>query len=281
MEEIQKIFSNREIAYLFWSIPILIFCLIKIPKSVQSVTNSFFANRLVTVYLFMLLYTIIEVFFIFQIGFWNSTLIKDTTFWFITFSFLTLYKSINARNIKDFIPILNDIFKLTIFVEFIINFTSFTIVVEILMLPLISFIGVIKFLSDKNEYNILSKFLVNSIAIISLIYFSFSIYKTLIDYSKFTSIENLNILVLPVLLSFLSLPFYYLVAVYNEYEQIFMRVKFMTSDKKNQNKIKRQIFRRALLNLNTISFLRDKLINFELFETDDIKIYLDKIKNSN
>ncbi|MBN8566485.1 MAG: hypothetical protein J0M25_07100, partial [Flavobacteriales bacterium] len=151
----------------------------------------------------------------------------------------------------------------------------------ILMLPLISFIGVIKFLSDKNEYNILSKFLVNSIAIISLIYFSFSIYKTLIDYSKFTSIENLNILVLPVLLSFLSLPFYYLVAVYNEYEQIFMRVKFMTSDKKNQNKIKRQIFRRALLNLNTISFLRDKLINFELFETDDIKIYLDKIKNSN
>ena len=281
MEEIQKIFSNREIAYLFWSIPILIFCLIKIPKSVQSVTNSFFANKLVTVYLSMLLYTIIEVFFIYKIGLWNSTLIKDTTLWFITFSFLTLYKSISIRNIKDFIPILNDVFKLTIFVEFIINFTSFTIVVEILMLPLITFIGIIKFLSDKNENNVLSKFLVNSLAIIGFIYFSFSIYKTLNEYSKFTSTENLNALILPVLLSFMSLPFYYLVAVYNEYQQIFMRVQFMTSDKKNQYKIKRQIFKRALLNLHTISLLRDKLINFDLFETNDIKIYLDKIKKTN
>ncbi len=280
MEEIQKIFSNREIAYLFWSIPILIFCLIKIPKSVQSVTNSFFANKLVTVYLSMLLYTIIEVFFIYKIGLWNSTLIKDTTFWFITFSFLTLFKSISARNIKDFIPILNDIFKLTIFVEFIINFTSFTIVLEIVMLPLITFIGIIKFLSDKNENNVLSKFLVSFLAIIGFIYFSFSIYKTLNEYSKFTSIENLNVLVLPVLLSFMSLPFYYLVAVYNEYQQIFMRVKFMTNDKKNQYKIKRQIFMRALLNLHTISLLRDKLINFDLFETNDIKIYLDKIKKT-
>jgi hypothetical protein len=280
VEEIQKIFSNREIAYLFWSIPILIFCLIKIPKSVQSVTNSFFANKLVTVYLSMLLYTIIEVFFIYKIGLWNSTLIKDTTFWFITFSFLTLFKSISARNIKDFIPILNDIFKLTIFVEFIINFTSFTIVLEIVMLPLITFIGIIKFLSDKNENNVLSKFLVSFLAIIGFIYFSFSIYKTLNEYSKFTSIENLNVLVLPVLLSFMSLPFYYLVAVYNEYQQIFMRVKFMTNDKKNQYKIKRQIFMRALLNLHTISLLRDKLINFDLFETNDIKIYLDKIKKT-
>ncbi len=280
MEELQKIFSNREIAYIFWTILIILFFLSKkIGNTFGNVIKSFFASKLSLLYISMLLFTIMEVYVIYKIGFWNSNLIKDTSFWFITFSFLTLFKSIKARNIRDFIPIINDIFKLTIFLEFIINFMSFNLTVEIIMLPLITFIGIAKFLSEKSENKHSTTFLSNILSIIGLVYFSFSVFKTINEYSKFTSQENLNTFVLPVFLSFLSLPFFYLVALYNEYEQIFMRVKFMTKDKKNQNKIKRQIFKKAKFNLNRIALLRDKLIDFDLFETNDIKIYLDKIEN--
>lgn len=279
MEELQKIFSNREIGYLFWTILIVLFLLSKKNgDNFGNVIKSFFSCKLFLLYNSLFLYTIMEVYVIYKIGFWNSSLIKDTSFWFITFSFLTLFKSINARNIRDFIPIINDIFKLTIFLEFITNFMSFNLIIEIIMLPLITFIGIAKFLSEKSENKYSTTFLSNILSIIGLVYLSFSVFKTINEYSKFTTQDNLTTLVLPVFLSLLSLPFFYIVALYNEYEQIFMRVKFMTKDKKNQNKIKWQIFKKAKFNLNRIAFLRDKLINFDLFETNDIKIYLDKIK---
>jgi hypothetical protein len=281
MDELQKVFSNRELAYIFWTTLIFLFFLSKkIGNTFGNVIKRFFASKLSLLYISMLLYTIIEVYVIYKIGLWNSSLIKDTFFWFITFSFLTLFKSIKARNFNNFIPIINDIFKLTIFLEFIINFMSFNLTVEIVMLPLITFIGIAKFLSEKSVNKYSATFLSNILSIIGLVYFLYSVFKTINEFTKFTSQENLNTLVLPAFLSFFSLPFFYLVALYNEYEQIFMRVKFMTEDKKNQNKIKIQVFKKAKFNLNRIALLRDKLIDFDLFETNDIKIYLDKIKNT-
>ncbi len=55
----------------------------------------------------------------------------------------------------------------------------------------------------------------------------------------------------------------------------------MTKSIPNQNKIKRDIILKAKLNLNTVALLRDKLIDFDMFETNDIKPYLDKIKSIN
>ncbi|WP_163401523.1 hypothetical protein [Flavobacterium fluviatile] len=281
MEELQKVFSNREIAYIIWTTLIFVFILSKqIGNAFGKVIKRFFASKLSVLYISMLLFTIMEVYLIYKMGFWNSSFIKDTSFWFVTFSFLTLFKSINARKIRDFIPIINNIFKLTIFLEFIINFRSFNLTVEIIMLPLITFLGIAKFISEKNDDKYSTTFILNILSIIGLFYFLFSVFKTINEFSKFTSKENLNTLVLPAFLSFFSLPFFYLVALYNEYEQIFMRVKYMTKNKKNQNKIKMQIFKKAKFNLNRISLLRDKLIDFDLFETNDIKIYLDKIKNT-
>lgn len=212
---------------------------------------------------------------------WNLSLIKDTTLWFVTFSFLTLFKSIEAKSFRDFIPIINDIFKLTIFIEFVTNFSSFGLITEIIMLPIITFIVALNFLSEKDNNKKLSTFLSNTLAIIGLVYFSFSLIQTLRNYSKFTSFENLNLFILPVILSLLIIPFFYLITLYNQYEQIFLRVKFMTKSIPNQNKIKRDIILKAKLNLNTVALLRDKLIDFDMFETNDIKPYLDRIKSIN
>ena len=149
------------------------------------------------------------------------------------------------------------------------------------MLPIITFIGALNFLSEKDNNKKLSTFLSNTLSIIGLVYFSFSLIQTLRNYSKFTSFENLNLLILPVILSLLIIPFFYIIALYNQYEQMFLRVKFMTKSIPNQNKIKRDIILKAKLNLNTVALLRDKLIDFDMFETNDIKPYLDKIKSIN
>lgn len=282
METLQTVFSNREIAYGFWVIIIVLIILAsKVYSSFVNVIKNFFANKLTVIYICMLLYTIIEVWIIYKMKLWNLSLIKDTTLWFVTFSFLTLFKSTEAKSFRDFIPIINDIFKLTIFIEFVTNFSSFGLITEIIMLPIITFIGALNFLSEKDNNKKLSTFLSNTLSIIGLVYFSFSLIQTLTNYSKFNSFENLNLLILPVILSLLIIPFFYLIALYNQYEQIFLRVKFMTKNIPNQNKIKRDIILKAKLNLNTVALLRDKLIDFDMFETNDIKPYLDKIKSIN
>ena len=180
----------------------------------------------------------------------------------------------------EFLETINEIFKLTIFIEFIVNFKSFGLGIELVMLPLITFIGIAQFLSEKEDKIIAKNFFSKTLSHVGIIYLITSLYNSIKEYEIFFSNTNLNSLVLPVLLSFFSLPFFYLLPVYSEYEQLYMRVNFISRDKKIQRKIKWEIFKCAGLNLDMISKLRDKLISFELYETKDIKVHLNKIKKN-
>ncbi|MBD0724181.1 hypothetical protein B6A10_03215 [Flavobacterium sp. L1I52] len=281
MEKIQEIFSNREIALIIWSALFLLFFILKgIGNSLKGLIKSFFTSQLSIIYLLMVLFTIGIIYILHNINLWNKNLIKDSLIWLVTFAFANLLKAINKRTLNEFLGTVNEIFKLTLFTEFIINFESFGLLTELIMLPLITFIDLAQFLSKTENNKSAENFFAKILSLIGIFYLAFSLYKTIKEHAIFFSVENLNSLVLPVILSFLSLPFFYLLTVYSEYEQLFMRVKFMSRDKKNQRKIKWQIFKTAKLNLNMISKLRDKLISFDLYETNDIKIYLKKIKET-
>lgn len=281
MEKIQEIFSNREISLIVWCTLFLLFFILKgVGNSLIGLIKFFFASQLSVIYLLMALYTIGIIFILYNINLWNKNFIKDSLIWFLTFAFANLFKAINKKTFSEFLGTINEIFKLTLFVEFIINFKSFVLGVELIMLPLISFMDIAQFLSKRDNNKNAESLFAKTLSIIGLFYLAISLYKTIKDYEVFFSVENLNSLILPAILSFLSLPFFYLLPVYSEYEQLFMRVKFMSSDKKVQRKIKWQIFKTAKLNLNIISNLRDKLITFDLYETNDIKIHLKKIKET-
>ncbi|BDB53814.1 hypothetical protein GENT5_01190 [Flavobacterium ammoniigenes] len=281
MERLQEIFSNREIALIFWYVLLILFFLLKgVGNSVLGLLRSFFASQLAIIYLLMTLYTIGLIYILYQVNLWDKNLIKDSLIWFVTFTFANLFKSIKKRNMFEFLETINEIFKLTIFIEFIVNFKSFGLGIELVMLPLITFIGIAQFLSEKEDKIIAKNFFSKTLSHVGIIYLITSLYNSIKEYEIFFSNTNLNSLVLPVLLSFFSLPFFYLLPVYSEYEQLYMRVNFKSRDKKIQRKIKWEIFKCAGLNLDMISKLRDKLISFELYETKDIKVHLNKIKKN-
>lgn len=281
MERLQEIFSNREIALIFWYVLLILFFLLKgVGNSVLGLLRSFFASQLAIIYLLMTLYTIGLIYILYQVNLWDKNLIKDSLIWFVTFTFANLFKSIKKRNMFEFLETINEIFKLTIFIEFIVNFKSFGLGIELVMLPLITFIGIAQFLSEKEDKIIAKNFFSKTLSHVGIIYLITSLYNSIKEYEIFFSNTNLNSLVLPVLLSFFSLPFFYLLPVYSEYEQLYMRVNFISRDKKIQRKIKWEIFKCAGLNLDMISKLRDKLISFELYETKDIKVHLNKIKKN-
>lgn len=129
--------------------------------------------------------------------------------------------------------------------------------------------------NKKNEQ--VTKLLTNIINIIGTTYFLHVIYKTLLDYKNVFTLHNLNSLVLPIFLTALILPFYYLLAVIMQYEELFICAEFMTNDKKKSKVLKREIVMKAKLNLNKIKSIKNNINKFDLYHSTDNKHYIKTI----
>jgi len=280
MEKLQEIFSTRELALIIWTVIIIIFILIKVKfdDSLTRLIRAFFASKLSIAYLIMILYSISILSLLKYFGLWDFTLIKDSILWFITFAIVTFFKIDKAYNNNFFIEILNETFKLTLFLEFVSNLYTFNFWIEFLIFPFLLVISLLKSFSELDSKNeITTKFLSNIISIIGLTYFILSVYKSFQDYHNFFSVHNMNSLILPALLSTLSIPLFYFLALYNTYEQLFLRLPIMNSDLKIQKKLKLQIFYKAKFNLIKVNTLREKLIDFDVNNITDIQKKLDAI----
>jgi hypothetical protein len=124
---------------------------------------------------------------------------------------------------------------------------------------------------NKNEYKPVNKLTSKLIGMVGLFYLGFSIYKLIFQNQNIFSNHNLNTLILPVLLSALSIPFFYFTALYSNYERLFIRVEFMNKDLKIKRKLKRQILWKAKLNLNKLIKLDNNLSGFDLYEITNIE----------
>ncbi len=280
MEKLQEIFSTRELALIIWTVIIVIFILIKVKigDSFTRLIRAFFASKLSIAYLIMILYSIGILSLLKYFGLWDFTLIKDSILWFITFAIVTFFKIDKAYNNNFFLEILNETFKLTLFLEFVSNLYTFNFWIEFLIFPFLLVISLLKSFSELDSKNeITTKFLSNIISIIGLTYFILSFYKSFQDYHNFFSVHNMNSLILPALLSTLSIPLFYFLALYNTYEQLFLRLPIMNSDLKVQKKLKQQIFYKAKFNLIKVNTLREKLIDFDVNNITDIQKKLDAI----
>lgn len=285
MEKIIDSLSTREIAFISWTlliiIPFLFFSNIR--KSSSNVVSSFFAKKLFVIFLSMTIYATGIILFLKYINLWNVYLLKDSLIWYFTFAFVTLFKVVNSKTPKVFIKLLNESFKLILFLEFVSNFYTFSLWIEMLTVPLMLLISMLKIVSEKEENNrIVTNLLSTILTICGFSYFGFAIYKTLYNYTDIININNLKTLVLPCLLTFFSLPYFYLVALYSNYEQLFLRIRIMSNDKLTQDAIKKQIIFKAKFSIKKVNVLRDKLMHFDLYEVTDIRDKLNSIlKTSN
>lgn len=274
MNDLKEIFSNRELATLVWIIILLILFSLKkeIRKSIFNVLKCFFATKILSIVLLLAICTLGSVLILNYYQFWDLTLMKDTIFWFVGFAFMILFKLDKAKEVSFFINILKDSFKLTIFLEFFLNFYTFSFIAEMIISPFFTTIFLMNLVSEnKNEYTPVNKLTSKLIGMVGLFYLGFSIYKLIFQNQNIFSNHNLNTLILPVLLTVLSIPFFYFTALYSNYERLFIRVEFMNKDLKIKRKLKRQILWKAKLNLNKLIKLDNNLSGFDLYEITNIE----------
>ena len=229
MEYFREQFNNREIATFLWFLLIAPFFLTraKICKSLSDFLRSLCHLKLLATILFMLLYSIILVAVLASIGFWNLLLLKDTIVWFSISAIAMMMRFATAANSEDILgKILRDNIKIVLLLEFLANAYTFSFLGELLFVPVVTTLVVVKVVADADEKLLPAAKLVDWIlSICGLLLFSHVIGQVLTDVQQISTVKTLRNILLAPCLSIAFSPCIYLVVLYTKYDEAFLRLE--------------------------------------------------------
>lgn len=251
------ILNTREISVAIWSL-ILFFWALSMPSvrhSLVDLIKTFFALKIVFPFLFMLFYILLMVIILKQIGFWDNSAIKDTILWTTGTAFVTFFSLDKA--LKDdnyFKAVVSDNIKLVLILEFIINLYTFNLIVELVVIPVISIIAILRTYAEiKPEYKKVKVFLDYVLGLFGLVLLAFTFRELSLDFQNFASIKNVRDFFLPLLLTLLFLPFVYVMALYMQYDSLFTRVDFANRNPELAIYLKLKVFTTCHISLSKLN----------------------------
>lgn len=271
MNKILDSLSTRELAITIWIIIALIAFFIhnNIRHSIFGIFRALFVWKILVSLFSFFVHTILYVFILYQFDLWNITMLKDTIIWALGFGFVSLMNINKMINRRYFQNILFDSIKWTIAIEFIVNFFTFSLIKELILLPIIVLAAMMQaFASFDIKHKQLDTLIKILLSLFSFFVFMFSLYKTILQHSALFTIDNLKNFLLPVYLTITFLPFMYFYNLLAKYEELWVRLNFIISNKNDRKRIKWQVFCVAHLNL-------DKLANISKNIAKPVNVYND------
>ncbi len=277
--DIQAIFNNREIALLLWIAVIVLAVLIsKLRKSLVPIIK-ILASKMFLIIFFLIgayLFGIILLLKNFEI--WQTSNLKDVMFWLFSVGLILVFKINEAKSNAYFKGIFLSAIKWTIVLEFIVNLYSFSLFTEIIILPILVFLAMTQAVAEMDDkHKVVSKFLLNVIAISGLSIFFYSLYKTIVNFDDVLTFQNLVSFLLPSTITILFIPFVYFLALYNTYESYFIHLDFMTVKKDKVKEVKKLILRIANINLAKLLWIKKNFEKKVFYDDTDLKSYIHKI----
>lgn len=279
-----NLFSNREIALFLWVFIIIIFLSLNKPirKSFRPVLKAFFSKRILIAVLCLLLYVSAIVFALHCIRYWDISILKDTIFWTFGFAFVLMFRMNDIKRFKDFRIVLKVALKWTLVVEFIVAFYSFPLALEIIIFPIILFIGLMQVYSEAyTEHQQVNRILLNILSVIGFVIFCCSAYMTFFNSETLFSIQNGKVFLLPIILTMLFLPFIYLLSLYDMYAVLFVRLRIFIKDDSIRRKVKRRVLMVANVNIERLSNISQRVIHERPFTEDNLREKIKAISKSN
>lgn len=282
MSKLQTIFNNREIAVGVWVILAVAISIFTKPvqQFLKSVIPILFCRKFIIFYIVFLSYFCLAVYVLYFIGFWTIDLLKDTIFWVVFVELPLFAKTIEkAKDNHFFVKLMQENIALIVFVEFLLNFWTFSLSIEIIIVPISIIVGLLCALASREkEHQQVKRFFDKALiafSIVILINIAIHIFQNPFE---LWNIDSLKEFLLPILLIMLNLPIVYGLALYNTYEQVFIRVKGSKSEK---CKMKRSIIWFSGIYLSRITAIRNNphQITVISLTNRDMKENLEKLKN--
>ena len=274
--DIQAIFNNRELALLLWIFVIL--CAVLLSKHRKSLVPII---KILTKRMFLITFSLIGAYlfgiiFLFKkLEIWQSSNLKDVMFWLFTVGLILVFKINDAKSNAYFKGIFLSAIKWTIFLEFVVNLYNFSLFTEIIILPVLVFLMLTQAVAEMDEkHKVVSSFLQNVIALVGLSIFSYSLYKTIVNFDDVLNFQTLIAFLLPTIITILFIPFVYFLALYSTYESYFIHLDFMTIKKDRVKKVKKLILRVANFNLDKLLRIKKNFEKRVFYDDTNLKEYI-------
>jgi len=262
MENISKIFNNREISIFIWVVLFLLWFFSKkeMRKSAISVIQVFF--KLAKWYLLMLLYIAGVVLLFYKLELWDFSLLKNTIYWSLGSAFILFFNVNKAlENEKYFFKIFKDCLNLIIVVGFLTNLYSFNIFIELVSIPILFLTGaILAFPESKPEYKNIHKIFNGVLILYGFSVIVFSVIQISGSEKPLFTTENLKLVLFGPIMTLLLIPFLYVIALYMAYEAFLNLKKFILKENRSLYRfLKWRIIWKCHLSLKRIKLVSNKL----------------------
>lgn len=278
--KIEDVFNNRELSILIW-IGVVFAAMMSsksIRKALLNVVKALLIRTFIIIYFLLALYLAGVISILNQLGFWDFGDLKDTLMWLFSVGLIMVFNVTKARNSNYFKDIIKESIKWTVILEYVVSFYSFSLITEIILIPLLVIIGVTQAASERDiDKKHVTQFLTNLMGIIGLAVISYALYKTVVTYESFFVVDNLLSFLLPIIITILFIPFIYFLALYNAYEMLFLRLDFMTKEKEKVKQVKRYIKIIANINLDKVDKVRANFEKGVFYEDTNFRTYIQSL----
>lgn len=274
--EIQMIFSNRELALLFWfTIFVLYVLLSKSREPVIPIIKILLSKTFLIIFFLIGVYLYGIVLLLKTLEVWSTSSLKDVLFWFFTVGLVLVFKINDAKSKVYFKGIFFSAIKWTILLELIVNLHSFSLLIEIIILPILAFLAMTQAFAERDErHKVVSNLLENMITVAGLLIFCYSLYKTLVNFEDVLTFQTLVSLLLPSIITIFFIPFLYFLALYSTYESYFIDLDFMTVKKDKVKETKKLILRIANINLDKLLRIKKNFEKRVFYDDTNLKEYI-------
>lgn len=185
----------------------------------------------------MIIYVTIVVFGLFKIGLWESNQLKNTIIWAISVGALSLFKINLIRKDPHFFKnSVLDNFKLIAIVQFIVSIYTFSLLIELLLVPVLVILCTMLVLAQTDKkYHLEKKILSGIMTALGIIFIFYSTYMLATNFGEFAKVQTIYDFSIPPLLTLLYLPFIFIMMVFTTYELVFVKLKFPIKESKVQH----------------------------------------------
>lgn len=242
------VLTTRERAILIWGFFLLLFviCHKETRKRFCKVIVIFFGRKLRLLWEIILLYVLVITFVFYCSSLWENIYIKDIIIWFVFSGIVYCMNAVSGEADEKYIQkVLKDNLKLTMMLEFLMSTFTFSIWIELVIIPIITFTTLMNVIAaTKDEYENVHKFL-DFILAVAGFWILYETIKIGIDEYKELSIKNTLVsFMIPIVYLVLIIPLEYVLELYAKYETLFIRMTFKEErNKKIRNSHRLTIFR--------------------------------------
>lgn len=227
------ILNNREIAITLWllAISFWIFSSSKmaaIRNAFKGVLAALFVRQIMSVLFLMVAYMAMVIYWLSELELWNFEQLKNTVFWCFSVGVMSLFKLEKIKKDKLFFKnLVLDNLKLLAILQFIVGVYTFSLWVEVLLVPVFALLGAMLAIAETDrKYHQVKVLLEYCLTLFGIVLIVYTLYMLMTDFGEFGKEKTLYDFLTPPLLTLFYLPFIFFMFVYSTYERVFIRLDF-------------------------------------------------------